>query len=147
MPYIFPVEHGHILTFARAVGDPAASVPDGGAAATPPTFVVASAQFDPDYRLRPKPGQPWMGSGRAATSAPQAAASNRVLHGEQHFEYHRSVRVGQHLTVDTHEGDVTHKQGRSGLMTFRELISEYRDESGELIVTARSVRVEFEEDK
>jgi len=153
MPYTFPIEYGHVLTFARAVGDldPLNTDPDQAAASefgaviAPPTFVVASAQFDPDYRLRPRPGQPWMGSGRSATSSTESAAGNRVLHGEQHFEYHQPVRVGQRLTVDTRLGDVTEKQGRSGRMTLQEMITEYRDEAGELVVTSRSVRVEFGE--
>ena len=53
----FPVEAGHILMFARSIGDPnpvyadeayAAKTEVGGIIA-PPTFVQASAQFDPDY--------------------------------------------------------------------------------------------------
>ena len=60
----FPVEAGHIMMFARSIGDPnpvyadaeyAAGTEVGGVIA-PPTFVQASAQFDPDYPLRPKPG-------------------------------------------------------------------------------------------
>ncbi len=56
----FPVEAGHIMLFARAVGDTnqiyydedfAKGTEPGGIIA-PPTFVQASAQFDPDYGLR-----------------------------------------------------------------------------------------------
>lgn len=49
----FPVEAGHVLAFARALGaaDPDGGLPAGGDAA-PPTFAVASPQFDPDYLLR-----------------------------------------------------------------------------------------------
>ena len=51
----FPVEAGHVLAFARALGaaDPPAGLPAEGDAA-PPTFAIASAQFDPEYRLRPR---------------------------------------------------------------------------------------------
>ena len=60
----FPVEAGHVLTFARAIGDdnPVYRDPDSAAASeaggliAPPTFTIASAQWDPDYPLRPKPG-------------------------------------------------------------------------------------------
>ena len=64
----FPVESGHVLMFARAIGDPnpvysdpehAAGTEVGGIIA-PPTFVQASAQFDPDYGLRPRIGRPWL---------------------------------------------------------------------------------------
>jgi len=67
----FPVEEGHILLFARAIGDlnpvytdrEAAAGSEVGGIIAPPTFVMAGAQFDPDYPLRPKPGKQWFGSG------------------------------------------------------------------------------------
>ena len=60
----FPVEAGHIMMFARAVGDANkiyydeayAKTTEVGSIIAPPTFVQASAQFDPDYRLRSKRG-------------------------------------------------------------------------------------------
>ncbi len=67
----FPVEAGHILLFARAIGDtnPAyyGALSGDEVVPAPPTFVQASAQFDPNYFLRPKPGEPWFGSGKNAT--------------------------------------------------------------------------------
>src|SRR3954470_24455424 len=73
----FPIEAGHVLMFARAIGDPnpvyadddVAAATEAGAIPAPPTFVTASAQFDPDYPLRPKPGEAWFGSGGEATGA------------------------------------------------------------------------------
>ena len=58
----FPIEASHIMMFARAVGDDNkiyydddyAKRTEPGSVVAPPTFVQASAQFDPDYRLRPK---------------------------------------------------------------------------------------------
>jgi acyl dehydratase len=71
----FPVEAGHILMFARSIGDPNpiysdadyAAASEVGGIVAPPTFVQSSAQFDPDYFLRPHPDRPWHGSGREAT--------------------------------------------------------------------------------
>ena len=71
----FPVEAGHILLFARSIGDEnvvytdadAAKATEAGGIIAPPTFVQASAQFDPDYYLRPKVGQTWFGSGKNPT--------------------------------------------------------------------------------
>src|SRR5256885_12478517 len=68
----FPIEASHILMFARAVGDDNPVYRDPEAAAkseakgiiSPPTFVSAGAQFDPEYRLRPRPGATWVGSGK-----------------------------------------------------------------------------------
>lgn len=67
----FPVEAGHILLFARSIGDenPLYTDPDAAAEAgfdgvlAPPTFVQASAQFTPGHPLRPQPGKVWFGSG------------------------------------------------------------------------------------
>ena len=43
------------------------------------------------------------------------------------------------------EGKSWEKQGRrSGLLKFREIVQEYRDEAGELVVTARLVSVRTE---
>jgi hypothetical protein len=157
----FPVEAGHIMLFARSVGDPnpiyadaayAAGTETGGIIA-PPTFVQASAQFNPDYFLRPKIGQPWFGSGREPTglvrSAPVSggessgggARAGVGLHAEQHYEYHRTVRPGDVLTPTTAPGKTWERTGRSGLLKFSESVTEYRDPNGELVVTARSVGV------
>jgi hypothetical protein len=138
----FPVEAGHVLMFARSLGatDPEGGLPAPGDPA-PPTFANASAQFDPDYPLRPRPGTLWHGSGADAGLVKEGAGG---LHAEQHFTYHRPVRVGDVLSAVTRPGDQWEKQGRSGRLLFREQITEYRDETGELVVTARSVSVQRE---
>jgi N-terminal half of MaoC dehydratase len=136
----FPVEAGHVLTFARALGAADAPLPSAGDAA-PPTFAMASAQFDPDYPLRPRPGARWHGSGGDAGLITDGAGG---LHAEQHFTYHRPIRVGDVLACATRPGEEWEKQGRSGRLRFREQITEYRDAAGELVVTARSVSVRQE---
>src|SRR5438067_4842678 len=116
----FPVEAGHILLFARAIGDPnpiyadadyAAGTEVGGVIA-PPTFTMASAQFDDAYPLRPRMGEPWFGSGREPTGRKPAVSTDggssgggTGLHAEQHFEYHRPLRPGDVLTHETRQGD------------------------------------------
>jgi hypothetical protein len=139
----FPVESGHVLMFARSLG---AADPEGGLPAlgdpAPPTFTNASAQSDPDYPLRPRPGIPSHGSGADAGLVREGAGG---LHAEQHFTYHRPVRVGDLLSAVTRPGEEWEKQGRSGRLLFREQITEFRDKAGELVVTARSVSVQREE--
>jgi N-terminal half of MaoC dehydratase len=154
----FPVEAGHILMFARAIGDPNPVYADAGYAAStdaggiiaPPTFAQASAQFDPDYVLRPKIGEPWFGSGREATGIKRdptsgagsgGGAGGRGLHAEQHFEYHRHLRPGDVLSATTRAGDRWEREGRSGKLLFSETITEYRDQDGQLVITARGVGV------
>ena len=161
----FPIEASHILMFARAINDPNPIYSDEeyarksevGGVIAPPTFTQASAQFDPEYFLRPKIGQPWFGSARdptgikprAATGGgsggPPSGAAAGGLHAEQHFEYHRPLRAGDLLTAINKPGRTWEKEGRrGGKLHFSESITEYYDPSGQLVVTARGVGVRTE---
>lgn len=150
----FPVEAGHIMLFARAVGDTNQIYHDAdyaqgtepGSIIAPPTFVQASAQFNPDYHLRPKPGQPWFGSGKEPTGVTRSeGGGGGGLHAEQHYVYHRHPKPGDVLTATAKPGRTWEKQGRrSGKLTFTESITEYRDQHGELVVTSRGVGVTTE---
>jgi hypothetical protein len=151
----FPIEAGHIILFARAIGDKnpiyydeeyAKSTEPGGVIASP-TFVQSSAQFDPNYHLRPKIGEPWLGSGKEPTglSKDERAGIGRGLHAEQHYEYHRHLKPGDVLSATVAPGKSWEKQGkRAGKLVFKEQITEYRDQKGELVITARSVGVTTE---
>ena len=156
----FPVEASHIMMFARSVGDDnpiyhdnehAKGTEPSGVIA-PPTFMQASAQFDPDYFLRPKAGEDWFGSGKEATGlkpkqddGEKKSAGGGGLHAEQHFEYHRHPQAGDVLTATLLPGKTWEKEGeRSGKLIFSESITEYRDQNGELVVTARGVGVATE---
>lgn len=145
----FPVDPVHIMLFARAVNDDNPIYRDAAYAATtpvgeiiaPPTFTQALQQFIPRYPWRPVPGEPWVGSGSTPSGAPRE--SGTVLHAEQHFEYHRAVRAHDVLTATTREGERWEKTSRNGgLLKFREVITEFRDAAGELVVTSRAVEVE-----
>jgi len=150
----FPVEAGHIMLFARAVGDANkvyydadyAETTEAGSIIAPPTFVQAGAQFDPDNRLRPKIGEPWFGSGKEPTGIqPGSGGGGTGLHAEQHYEYHRHPKPGDVLTATVRPGQTWERQGRrSGKLIFSETITEYRDQHGELVVTARGVGVRTE---
>src|SRR5438093_11933731 len=113
---------------------------------------MAGAQFDDGYPPRPRIGEPWFGSGREPTGLKPGASSGgggggggTGLHAEQHFEYHRPLRAGDVLTHETRQGERWEKQGRKGgKLLFSEMITEFRDHNGELVVTARSVGVRTE---
>ena len=98
------------MTFARAIGDYNPVYRDEDQARNsevagiiaPPTFVQASAHYDPDYPLRPQPGIAWFGSGATPTGrSPELetvttrdvvggeANGGTSLHAEQHYEYRR----------------------------------------------------------
>lgn len=152
----FPIEAGHIMMFARAVGDDNPIYSDSEFAGStafdriiaPPTFVQAAAQFNPDYPLRPRVGHPWFGSGRTSTDTSVQSSGTPVsrrgggLHAEQHFDYHRPLLAGDVLRVTSQPGRSWNKQGRrGGSLTFAESITEYRDPDGLLVVTTRGVSV------
>lgn len=154
----FPVEASHIMMFARSVGDDNpiyydeeyAKSTEPGTIIAPPTFAQASAQFDPDYSLRPKPGQPWFGSGKEPSgikreSGGGGGGGGGGLHAEQHFEYHRHLKPGDVLTATARPGETWEKQSkRAGKLIFSESVTEYRDQNGELVITARGVGVRTE---
>jgi acyl dehydratase len=149
----FPVEASHIMMFARAIGDgnpvyhdaAAAKETEAGGIIAPPSFVQAMAQFDPGYFLRPKPGEAWFGSGKRSSGIDGKPTSSGALHAEQNYEYHRHVRPGDVLTVEIRPGKVWEKTSkRAGKLIFRERITEYRDQTGALVITARSVSVTTE---
>ena len=159
--YQFPVDASQIMLFARAVGDKNPIYHDAAYAGTtepggiiaPPTFVQASAQYDPNFPLRPRIGEPWFGSGREATGVkakPKAEGekggvgqSSRVLHAEQKYRYYKPIRPGDVLTVTTRPGRRWEKEGRrGGSLKFSEAITEFRNQAGELVVTSTMVGVE-----
>jgi acyl dehydratase len=145
----FPVEYSHILMFARAIGDenPVYTDPSSPEAAefggviAPPTFTMASSQFDPDAVLRPKKGEPWFGSAKEPSGAPRESTGR--LHAEQHFEYHRPLVAGEVLTAVVREGERWEKESkRGGSLLFEERFIDYSSvDTGEPVVTARFVSV------
>jgi hypothetical protein len=153
-PYEFTVEAGHVMLFARAVLDdnplyrdpPSERTLAASGMQAPPTFTEVRQQFEPGYPYRPSRDRKWFGSaGTAGGPAPatdEQASGGTTFHAEQHFEYHRPVRVGDVLQVSSHPGARWIKQGRrGGALEFSEMIVEFRDRRGDLVVTSRSVAV------
>ena len=149
----FPVEATHIMMFARALDDPnpvyhdaeAAKQSEAGGIIAPPTFTMALSQFDPNFPLRPRHGEPWFGSGKNPSGIQGKPTTSGVLHGEQHFEYRRFPKPGDVLTAETKPGREWVKESRrGGKLTFRERVTEFRDQTGELVVIARSVGITTE---
>jgi hypothetical protein len=153
----FPVEASHIMMFARSIGDDNpiyydanhAKGTEPGTIIAPPTFAQSSAQFDPDYFLRPKTGQAWFGSGKEPTGVKRepggGGGGGGGLHAEQHFEYHRHLKPGDVLTASVKPGKTWEKESkRAGKLVFSETVTEYRDQNGDLVITARGVGVRTE---
>ena len=156
----FLIEASHIMMFARSVGDSNpiyhdeeyAKSSELGGIIPPPTFAQSSAQFDPEYFLRPKVGgDGWFGSGKEATGSKPSSGSGggggaaMGLHAEQHFEYHLPVKAGDTLSVTTKPGKAWEKESkRAGKLKFSESVTEYRNQNGDLVITATGVGVQTE---
>jgi len=148
----FPIEAGHIMTFARAVADKNpiyydadyAKTTEPGSIIAPPTFERANVQFIPDWWLRPAIGEPWFGSGRNPTGGATPAQGNasRTLHAEQHYEYHRHPKPGDVLRSVDKPGKTWEKEGkRGGKLMFSEEITEYYDQNDQPVWTVRAIKV------
>jgi hypothetical protein len=137
-----PIDAGHVMMFARALGERVDSPDEVANRDIPTTFPVALAQFDPNYELRPRPDQPWFGSG-AEPGMPRTSSEPRTrLHAEQHFEYQRRVKPGEVLTARRRPGCTWEKaSSRGGVLTFTESFIDFTDAAGELVLTSRSVSV------
>lgn len=153
MPWRFPVEAGHIMLFARALGDSNpiyfdeeyARISLCGGVIAPPTFLAAQLHFDPDFSMRPGPGQPWLGSGRNPSGLPDGGKGLPgvgSLHAEQHYHYCRPIRPGDVLTRTFIPGTQWGKIGsRGGRLSFSDRHIEWRDQEGDLVATERVVSV------
>ena len=154
--YRFPVDRTGILTFAAALGETNRIYYDEeyarekmGGVIAPPTFAASGSHWNPYGGLRgvrripappprPEPAQ----TGDSPRPRAGGGDTARLLHGEQRFEYHKPMRPGMVLTVTGRPGRSWEKAGRrGGKLRFNETISEYRDEQGDLVVTATSVGI------
>ena len=156
----FLIEASHIMMFARSIGDDNPIYYDKSfksesgceGVIAPPTFTQSSAQFDPDYFLRPKiGGEGWFGSGKepsgAKSSGSGGGSGNAAagLHAEQRFEYHLPLKAGDTLSATTKPGKTWEKESkRAGKLRFSESVTEYRNQNGELVITAIGVGVQTE---
>jgi hypothetical protein len=136
--HTFRIEPGHVLMFARAVGDEQlADDPRAPGATVPATFPSAAAQFDPTHMRGLQP------SGALADTTSRLGGS--VLHAEQEFEYFAPVRVGDQLTVTEYENATWRKHSRrAGDLLFREIIKDYLDAADNLVLRSRMVLMDTE---
>ena len=106
--------------------------------------------------MRPKiGGEGWFGSGKDASGAKPSSGTKSGesggggaamgLHAEQHFEYHLPVKAGDVLSATTKPGNTWEKESkRAGKLKFSESVTEYRNQNGDLVLTATGVGVQTE---
>ncbi len=132
-PFTMPVEWGKVREFARAIKDPnpvyfdpEAAKKECGGIPVPPTFLVTSSFWQ-----------------SPESSPPLNFDLRRILHGEQEFEFLRPIFVGDTLTGVARVADIYEKEGgRGGKMTFLVIETEYHNQKGEKVATARSTLIE-----
>ncbi|WP_239645559.1 MaoC family dehydratase N-terminal domain-containing protein [Mycobacterium sp. UM_CSW] len=126
-PFDIPIELGKSREFAKATGSkhPAHYSPGG---VTPPTFLMTAILWQgPDNNAWPKDRD-----------------MRRVLHASQEFAFPKGPpRIGMQLTGQQRiEGSHTKEGKRGGTLTFTTLLTEFRDEKGDLVAEVRNTFVE-----
>ncbi len=139
------IERGPVSNFAAAVADdnPIYRRVDVAKAAgfesipAPPTFSFAMqhwGRFPEDQPVDPTGGENPM----HAVMGTLFARGGLVLHGEQEFEYHRPILVGDVLVGEGKIVDIYEKESKSKTMTFVVTETVWRDErNDEPVVTER----------
>ena len=109
------IEETAVERFARAVGDPIGDVP--------PTFLTV----------------PEIAAGLAPAIADEELGLDlsRLLHGEQEYEWHRPLRMGERLEATSRIASI---RGRGDLEIVT-IATDLVDASGESVASARSVMI------
>lgn len=124
------VERGKVLEFAKAVGaeHPAHS---GEKPTIPPTFLTTILFWEKLV----EGSNPW-----AAVQMDE----RRGMHAEQEYVFHGPPpKAGTRLRCQSRVAEIYEKPGRrGGTLTFAVLVTEFRDEAGNLVAEARMTGVE-----
>ena len=139
------IERGPVSYFAGAVKDTnpiyrrADAAKDAGfdAIPVPPTyFFSAAGTFGAFPEDQPADANP-PSSPMMEVIGALMAKGGMVLHGEQEFVYHRPIVVGDVVHREGKVADLYSKESGGRTMTFLVTEDEYRDDKGELVLTAR----------
>lgn len=126
LPFVMTVEAGKVREFARAVRARDAVDPEVSA----PTFLMTACQWrDLEHEV-----------------VDFAGGFERSLHAGEEFVFHcPPPGPGAELVGVSRLGDVVRKDGRrGGSLVFTEIVTEFRDRDGVLVVENRSTLVEVE---
>jgi acyl dehydratase len=135
-PRVIDVEKGQLRFFAKATGETnpiyfdeeVAKAAGHHALPAPPTFLFSLA-----HGARAKRGEILDAENGIGVDM------RRILHGEQHFEYHRQIYAGDQVTLVTTTSDIYDKKG--GALDFIVQDMTATNAAGELLGTMRVVTV------
>jgi acyl dehydratase len=141
---VITVERSPVTAFAASVLEDKALYSDAEAARaqgfddipTPPTFMFSAADSW-CRRAEEQPPDPTGGDDPVqAVMGGLMAGGGLILHGEQAFEYHRPVVVGEKLEQRGVVKDIYERPTGDRTMTFLVVESTFTDDSGDPVVTA-----------
>ena len=127
-PRVFEIEKGHVMRFARALGDPNPLWQDEdyarrskyGNIVAPPIFLIENGPGEIAERLMtipcPLPG---------------------FLNGGMDVEYYKPMLVGDTITAASRLIDLQERVGKSGKLLFMTVETSYTNQKGELIIKER----------
>lgn len=139
------IERGPVAKFADAVHndspvyqrDDAARAAGFPAIPAPPTYAFSSLQYWGTYP-EDQPEDPSGGKNPMMEAiGTLMAKGGMVLHGEQEFEYHRPIVVGDVLHNEGKVVDYYTKEKNGRTMTFIVTEDVYTDDRGEKVLTSR----------
>jgi acyl dehydratase len=137
------IERGPVAVFASAVkdDDPVRRDPRAAAEAgyagipVPPTFPAVMEHWGRLAEIQSE--DPAQVNAFAEVLGPLLARGGILLHGEQEFEYHRPVLVGDVLSGESKVADVYEKESKGRVMTFLVVETSWSDDrTGEPVVTS-----------
>jgi N-terminal half of MaoC dehydratase len=129
-PFTMEIERGKIREFARAVHGESYS---SETPTIPPTFLTTTFFWEEWV----EGANPWR-----AVNMDQ----RRGMHAEQEYIFHGPPpRAGMKLHCRSRIAEIYEKQGkRGGTLTFAVMVTEFRDDEGNLVAEARMTGVETE---
>ena len=139
------VERGPVTQFAAAVTDtnPIYRNKDAAKAAgfddipVPPTYFFSGATFWGAFpETQPSDANPARNPTMEIIGK-LMSKGGMVLHGEEEFTYHKPVVVGDTIKSEGKVVDLYEKPSGERTMTFLVTENEYRNQRGELVLTAR----------
>jgi acyl dehydratase len=130
-PRTYEVERGAIRRFAEAIGDPNPLFNDEmlaretrfGGMIAPPTFCRSLGRELPEIKL----------------NLPEF----RVLDGGSEWEYFKSIRPGDRITVVSKIADIRENAGRLGPMVFIVIENSYTNQFDQLCVVQRMTLIRY----
>jgi hypothetical protein len=131
-PFTLEIERGKIIEFAAATMSDNPAYWSDPHPVVPPTFLTTQLFW-----------QVWAGDD-ANPWRHVELNQERGMHAEQEYEFFGPLpRAGTTLTAVSRIGRIYEKQGRrGGVLTFAEMVTEFRDEAGRLVAQAKLTGVE-----